>query len=801
MDTMLQDLRYAARALRRTPVFTAAAVLTLALGIGANTAVFSVVQAVLLKALPYPDPEQLVFGWGRRGAERIMLVNYPDIVEWQRRSTSFSAIGVERSQSVNITGGDTPDRLEGNFITASTLTLLGAHTALGRLFTEAETDPESEAAVCILSYGAWKDRFGSDPNIIGRTLTLNGSPHVVVGVLSDGFHDPQGRTAVFLPVTSAPDPRWKERGGYGFWTIMRMKPGVTVAQAQADLSKVMAQLAREYPQSNEGRDANVIRVRTFVAGEIRPMLLTVFGFVAVVLLIACANVANLQMARATARRRELSLRAALGAGRGRLARQLFTENILLSIAGGAIGLLIAVWAMRALIAAMPGGLPNMMQVTLDSRVLVFSAVATLGAGLLFGAAPALFAGRVALREALDSRVAGGGAPRRFGARDAVVAAQLALCVVLLVGAGLLTRTLLELRKVNTGFDTTSVLTAEFRLPRAKYSTDPQLLQFDEAALAALRRVPGFQSVAFVQAVPLSGNYGDTQYEIEGQPAPKSRPAALQNSASPGFFKTLGIRMTAGRDFDEHDRLDAPLVAIVSQSFARSAWGTQDPIGRRVRVFGPPDQSLTVVGVVEDIKQRALDDNAAGMIWQPVAQTPDIFHSVVARTTGDPEALSAQLRAAIWSVDKDQPVWRVRSLKSFMDLDLAPHRFALTITGIFAVIAVVLAIVGVYGVMSYLLAQRTREIGIRVALGARRSQVERLVLGRSVRVVGAAIAAGLVIAAMLSRVMSSQLYGVSAGDALTFTVAPLILVTVALLASWIPARRAARVDPVTALRAE
>ena len=801
MDTLMQDIRYALRALRRTPVFTLAAVLTLALGIGANTAVFSVVQAVLLKALPYPHPEQLVFGWGRRGPERILLLDWHDVVEWQRRNSTVSAIGVERSQSVNLTGTDAPDRLIGNYVTASTLTLLGAHTELGRVFTDAETNPGTGAAVCVISYGAWKDRFGSDPNIVGRQITLNGLPHVVIGVLAKEFRDPQGVTDVFLPITSAPDPRWQDRGMFGMWTIMRMKPGVTVAQAQADLSQIMAQLAKESPKTNEGWDANVIPVRTFIAGDLRPVLLTVFGFVAVVLLIACANVANLQMARATARRRELSLRAALGAGRGRLARQLLTENLLLSVAGGALGLLIAVWAMRVLVAAVPGGLPSVAQVALDSRVFAFSAIATLGAGLLFGAAPALYGGRVALREALDSRVAGSGAGRKFSARDVVVAAQLALCVVLLVGAGLLTRTLLALRKVDTGFDVTHVITAEFRLPHAKYGTDPQILQFDERALAALRQVPGVQSAAFVMAVPLSGNFGSTTYEVEGQPAPTPRPVALQNSASPGFFKTLSMPIRAGRDFDDHDRLGAPLVAIVSASLARNAWGTQDPIGRRVHTLTPPDQWLTVVGVVDDIKQRALDDDMSGMIWQPVAQTPDIFHSVVARTTGDPDALSKQLRGAIWSVDKDQPVWRVRSLQFMVERDLAPHTFALTITGIFALIAVLLAIVGVYGVMSYLLALRTREIGIRVALGARRAQVERLVLGRSARVVGVAIVAGLAGAAMLSRVMSSQLYGVSTGDVLTFTVAPLLLLAVAMLASWIPARRAAKVDPVTALRAE
>jgi len=801
MENLWQDLRFAARALRRNPMFTAAAVLTLAIGIGANTAVFSLVNGVLLRSLPYPDPDRIMIGFAKRGAEKILLLSVPDVKEWQASSHTFAEIGIERSMSVNLTGTDAPDRLIGAFITSNVLTIVGARTERGRLFTSEETTEGSSQPVAVISHGAWVSRFGSDPNIVGRTIALNAHPHVVIGVLAANFHDPQSDIDVFLPLPSAPSPNWSQRGDFGVWTVTRLKPGVTLAQAQQDLAPIMARLAKEFPSSNEGFEANLIPVKEMMVGRIRPALLTVLGFVAVVLLIACANVANLQLARATSRQRELSLRAALGAARGRLARQLLTESLLLALLGGGAGILLADWGTRLLRAAIPGGLPPVLDIGIDANVLLFSLFVTLGAGVIFGAAPALYGGRIGLREKLDARSGAPRAARGIGGRDLVVAAQLALCVVLLVGAGLLTRTLVALRRVDPGFDAGNVLTAEFRLPVVKYKTDPEIGAFMASALDRIRRVPGIRSAALVQAVPLSGNFGRVNYALDGQPDPATKPAALSNVVSDGFFRTMGMPVKAGRDFDGNDKLDAPGVAIVSESFVKAAWPGQDPIGRRVRILGSPDKWVTVVGEVGDVKQHALDDPPSAEIYLAMSQTPDIFNSVVARTDGDPDRYGKAVLAAIWSVDRDQPVWKVRSLESLVTRDIAPRQFALTLAGIFALLAVALAVVGVYGVMSYLLAQRTREVGIRMALGARERQVVGLVLGRGARTIVAAIVIGTIVAFLAARLLASQLYGVATADPLTFALVPLLLAAVAMLATYIPARRAAKVDPMVALRYE
>jgi putative ABC transport system permease protein len=806
MDTLLQDLRYGVRALRRNPMFTAAAVLTLGLGIGANTAVFSVVNAVLLRALPYPDPDQLVVIWGARGSERRTLIATPDIVDFRTRTHTMDVLSMVRSQSVNLTGVDAPDRLIGSFVSADALTVLGARAQLGRLFTPEETADGSGQAVAVLSHGAWEGRFGGDPNIIGRTLTLNARPHVVIGVTPAGFHDPMGEVDVWLPITSSPSASGSDRSSnsaFRVWSVGRMKRGVTIAQAQADLSAIAAQLATEYPATEAGNDVNVIGLRQQVVGGLRPVLITVLAFVAVVLLIACANVANLQLARAAARERELSLRAALGAGRLRIARQLLTESLLLSLFGGAVGLLLAVWATHVLVAAIPGGLPANAEVSLDARVLWYSAAITIGAGFLFGMAPVLRANRTDLRTGAERR-----APSaetriwKFHARDLLVGAQLAMCIVLLIGAGLLTRSLLALQQVAPGFDPDHVITAEFRLPASKYTSPELINQFMARALAALRAVPGVHQAALIQAVPLSGNYGLVAYELDGQAAATVPPQALQNVATGGYFRTMGIPLLAGRDFDERDRADAPPVAIVSELFAKQAWPGENAIGRRVKVLGPPDVWVTVVGVVGDVKQRSFDDAPpGGMIYQAVDQGIGIFNSVVARTDGDPDAMAKQIRAAIWSVDKDQPVWKVRSEAFLVARDFAPRRSALMLTGIFALLALVLATVGVYGVMSYVLAQRTREIGIRLALGARRSALVGLVLGHGSRVIAAATVVGLGSAFGVARLIRSQLFGIGTADPVTFIVVPLLLGSIALLATYIPARRAAKVDPMVALRSE
>jgi len=534
------------------------------------------------------------------------------------------------------------------------------------------------------------------------------------------------------------------------------------------------------------------------------VLLTVFAFVAVVLLIACANVANLQLARAVARERELSLRAALGARRGRIIRQLLTESVLLSVVGGALGIVVGVWATRAMVAGVPGGLPPFAQVGLDPRVLFFSIAVTVASGVLFGLAPAVHASRANLRGGVGSAGAGRqpGDVRRWPFRDLLVAGQLAMCVVLLTGAGLLTRSLIALRRVDAGFDASHVLTAEFRLPRVKYDSPAKINQFMARALAALRAVPGVKDASLVQAVPLSGNYGLVTFELDGKGPSTAPPTALQNVVSDGFFRTMRIPLRAGRDFDARDRADAPPVAIVSEEFARESWPGESAIGRRVKIFGPPDVWVTIVGVVGDVKQRSLDDApSGGQIYQPMEQAIGIFNTVAMRTPGDPDALGKQLRAAIWSVDPDQPVWRVRSEEALMARDFAPRRYALSLAGAFAVLAVILAAVGVYGVMSYMLTQRTRELGIRLALGARRSALVGMVLARGTRVVAAATVAGVIAAFAAARLMQSQLYGVSAADPVTFVAVPLLLAAIALFATWIPARRAADVDPMIALRSE
>ena len=802
MDTLLQDLRYTLRTLTRRPAFTAIVVVTLMLGIGANTAIFSVVNAVLLRPLPYPHAEQLVVLWGTRPAEARLLVSIADIGDWRTRNHTLADIGLDRNQSVNLTGGGEPDRLVGSFITANTLTILGAHASRGRLFTAAETEVGKGQPVAVISDATWRGRFGSDSGIVGRTLVLNGRPHVVIGVLSSDFADPFGGSEVWLPITSAPNAAWFARGNGTAWGVARMKPGVTADAVRRDLSSVAAQLAAEFPASNAGLGVAVVSLTDQIVGNVRPMLLIVLAAVAVVLLIACANVANLQLARAASRRREIAVRAALGAGRGRLARQLLTESLVLSVAGGATGLLFARWATRALVAAVPGGLPVSGDVGLDSSVLAFAAAVTVAAGVLFGAAPALHAVRTNLNDALGARAGDGAIGGRVDARSTFVALQLALCVVLLVGAGLLTRTLATLQRVDPGFDPHALLTAEFRLPAAKYRDTASIIAFATRAIAEIRAVPGVQSAALVGAVPLSGNWDSDSYVSAEHPdvPAASAPSLQSNTTTDGYFRTMGIPFIAGRDFDDSDRFRSNPVVIVNKELARREWPGVSAIGKRIKLLRP-NIWVTVVGVVGDVKHLTLQDTPTPQAYFPIAQAPNIFSSIVARTTGDPASFAKAVRAAIWTVDADQPVWRMRSMESFVDRQVATPAFIVVLTGAFSFLALLLATVGVYGVMSYAVEQRTREVGIRMALGAQRDQVVRLVLGRGLRVVGVATVIGLAAAFGATRLLRSQLYGVDPTDAVSFAAGPALLVLVAFLACWLPARRAARLDPVLALRSE
>jgi predicted permease len=798
-----QDAAHALRQLRRAPGFTAVALLTLILAIGANTAIFSVVRAVLLRPLPYPSADRLAVLWGSIGDQQRNLLSFPDIEEWRARNRTFADIGVTRTQSVNLTGGEEPDRLIGCFITANTLRLLGAHAAVGRLFSDEETDRASGQRVAVLSSAVWKSRYGSDPHIVGRTLVLNGRGHVVIGVTAPDYQDPFGPPEVWLPVTSAPNANWLTRDNPSLWAVGLLKSGVTWEQARRDLSSIAGQLAREFPATNAGVDAAVVPLQEFRVGHVRPALLIVLGFVALVLLIACANIANLQLARSTSRRREMSLRAALGAGQARLVRQLLTESLVLSLIGGSAGILLAHWAIDALVAAVPGGLPVFGEVGLDSGVLLFSTAITLLAGLFFGAMPALYAARADINDSLQTRGADGARGGKGDVRHAFVALQLALCIVLLVGAGLLTRSLARLQQEKLGFEPENLLTAEYRLPAAKYQTDEQIAQFTSAALERIRAVPGIRAAALLGSVPLSGNWGSTSYLPDGQAPPANGvlPTTQLNVVTDGFFRTMGIPLLEGRDFEISDRAGSPPVTIVSEELARRAWPRQSAIGQRIKIIGPPDVWATVVGVVGNVKQLTLSEPVAAQLYQSKLQSGGIFASVAARTDGDPMAVADQMRAAIWSVDRDQPVWKIRSMRSLVDRDVAPQRFTTMLTVSFALLALVLAAVGVYGVMSYAVAQRTREIGIRMALGAGQAQVVRMVVTRGLWIIGVATTLGLAASYAAARLIRSQLFGVSATDLVTFVVVPVALAAVAALACYLPARRAARVDPVVALQTE
>ena len=804
METLLQDLRFTVRTLVKRPAFAILAILTLALGIGANTAIFSVVSAVILRPLPYPAAERIVSIWGASKTQPRLLMSIPDVQDLRARNHTFADIGIARSQSVNLTGIDAPDRVGGDFVTAATLEILGARTIKGRIFRPEETERGTEKQVTVISYGAWQSRFGSDPNIIGKVLTLNGRPHEIIGVTAQDFQDPFGLPGgLWLPLTSAPSMSWYDRGITNVWAVGRLKAGVGIDDARKDLAAIARALAAELPATNAAFEARAISLREFIVGSIQPVLLTVLAFVAVVLLIACANVTNLQLARATARARELSVRAALGAARSRLVRQLLTESLVLALLGGAAGLVGAHWAIKALVAAVPGGLPVNGDVGLDGGVLLFSVAITLGAGLLFGAMPALHAARANLHDALTTRSGGATIGGRLDVRNAFVGVQLALCIVLLVGASLLSRSLLTLQRVDPGFDPHNLLTAEFRLPAAKYKDSAQVRDFMARAIAEIRAVPGVRSAALVGAVPLSGNWSLAAYVPAGQPdpAPGTAPVVHTNGVTDGYFRTMGIPILAGRDFDARDRAGNELVVIVNDVLADKAWPGESAVGKRMKILGPPDVSVSVIGVARRVKYVTLVEPPTAQLYLPMSQAAGIFSSIVARTDGDPNTLARAVRGALWKVDPDQPVWRLRSMESIHAQTVATPRFTMLLTGAFALLALLLAAVGVYGVMTFAVAQRTREVGIRMALGAQRGEVVRLVLARGARVVAVATVVGLAAAFGAAQLIRKQLYGVGTADPLTYLAVPAVLAAVALVACWLPARRAAGVDPLIALRSE
>jgi putative ABC transport system permease protein len=807
MRTLWQDLRYGARMLVKKPGFTLVAVITLALGIGANAAIFSVINSVLLRPLPYPQPEQLVWVWGTNPSSDIKqeTASLPDFVDWKAQGQSFAAMGGFTSFSPILTGNGEPERLTGALVTDGFFATLGVPPLVGRTFTPDEDKPDNRR-YAVISHGLWQRRFGASESIVGQKVTLNGNPHVVVGVMPPHFKHPLPAmrlpVEVWLPL--GVDPAQAARRGDFLGVVGRLKPGVSVPQAHAELNTIMGRLEAQYPDTNRGWGVIVLPLLDRFVGELRPTLYLLVAAVGFLLLIACANVANLLLARASARQREVAVRAALGAGRWRIVRQLLTESVLLSVVGGAVGLLLAKWGMDALVGVSPADLPRVGEVALDWRVLGLTFAVSLATGVAFGLLPALQAANPHLSEVLKEGGRGSAdSARGKRVRGALVVAEVALALVLLVGAGLMLRSFARLQNVNPGYNAENVLTVGLSLPASKYKEGPQVVAFYQQLLERVSTLPGAQAVGFVDALPLAGgNY--LSFAIEGratQPTDRT-PDAEHRVVSPGYFRAMGIPLVRGRLLTEQDNAQAPVATVISETAARRYFPNEDPIGKRVN-FGNPQTApwRTIVGIVGDVRNEGLNAEPNPQMYVSFAQVTQRNLTLVVRSAGEATALIAGVRGKVAELDRDQPLYNVRTLEQMLAASLARERFGLLLIVTFAGLALALAAVGVYGVLAYSVTERTHEIGVRLALGAERRDVMRLVVGQGMKLVLAGVGVGLVAAFALTRLMAGLLYGVTATDPLAFVGVSALLTAVALVACWIPARRATKVDPMVALRYE
>ncbi|HEU4631081.1 MAG TPA: ABC transporter permease [Gemmatimonadaceae bacterium] len=800
MDTILQDLRFAARTLRRNLGFTAAAVLTLALGIGANSAIFSVVNAVLLRPLPYADADRLAMVWGWYDGFGKTSTSLPDFRDLRERTRAFSQLAALHGTVFNLTGRGEPEQLSADRVTANFFPLLGVRPMLGRGFLPEEEQVGGNDDVVVLSHGLWQRRFGGDPGILGRTLQLSGRPYTVVGVAPPEFRFMRD-VDLWAPVRA--DTVANRRGEY-LLVFGRLAPGATVERASADIAGIFAQLAREYPETNGSIKSRVIGMREDFVGDVRPALLVFSGAVALVLLIACANVANLLLARASVREREMAVRAAIGAGRGRIVRQLLTESLLIALLGAGLGLGLAALGLDALRAMSTELLPRFQEVRVDAVAVVFALVLAVATGLLFGIAPALRLSAGALGSALreGSRGAVGGAALRL--RNALVLAEVALALMLLVGAGLLVRSFQQLNRVDLGFDPTHLLTYRVVLPTAKYDSVALLPPVYQEIAERTRAIPGVVTASVTGDMPINGA-GYITFTVEGRVPPPDAMEDLQPfSVSPEHFAVFRIPLRRGRLFTAGDAPGAPPVAIVNEEMVRRYFDGRDPIGKRVTFGDPADSSAvwwTVVGVVGNVAQEGVTARPYAQLYRPLAQAPRRGIYVVARTTGDPMGIAPAAREALEAVDPELPLTSLMMMEERIGENLLRPRVNTLLLAVFAGIALALAAIGIYGVISYAVAQRTREIGIRMALGATAGDVRRLVVRQGMTPALLGVALGAVGALAATRLMASLLYGVTATDPLTFGLVALFLGGIALLASYVPARRATRLEPVTALREE
>ena len=801
---MLNRIRYATRSLLRSPGFTLAAVLCLGLAIGANTAIFTVLNAVLLKPLAYAEPSRLVMLWERfdKRPEGHNVVAPADYLDWRAQTRSFSGMAALAEGHETLTGLGEAQQVPVQAVTASFFPVLGVTPALGRTFTEEEDTPAGPALV-VVSDRFWRRHLSADPRALGQSVTLGGTPFTVIGVMPPGFRFKGNSTEeaeLWTPLSLDPARDYRATSGRYLLAFGRLKPGVAVEQADLELRTLAARLADEHPVFNAGWTTALVPLREQVVGGARTPLRVLAGGVAFVLLIACANVANLQLARGAARRRELAVRTALGAGRWTLVRDLLIESLVLSVAGGALGLLLAVWGTAALVALAPAGLPRLGEISVDARTLAFTAALSILTGFVFGLLPALHGSRADLNDVIKE---GGRGVAGGRLRSGLVAAQLALSLVLLVGAGLLIRSFLRLSREDPGFDASHVLAAKVDLPTNRYNTDPRQAAFFEELLARIRRLPGVTSASAINWLPFGGGGSASSYFVEGRPAPApgQELGADIRAVDPEYFHTLGIPLRSGELFTGRDGPTVRKAVVINQALARQVFPNENPIGRHILMPWGDTLNGEIVAVVGDTRAAGLDSLPHPTLYWPMAQFPWSFMSLVIRTPGEPEALTAPVAAEVRALDPDVPLGNPRPLDSFLSQSVASQRFTMLLLGAFAAVAVVLAAIGISAVVANAVVRRTREIGVRMALGAGRRDVLGMVLRQGMMLVVIGIAAGLAGAAALTRVLRSLLYGVSPTDVVTFAGVPLLLAGIALVAAYLPARRAAEVDPMVALRTE
>ncbi len=804
-------MRYAVRSLLKSRGFAVVAVVALALGIGATTAIFSVVDAVLLRPLPYKNPERLTLIWHNYPQINLPQASIcvPCYAEYRDMTSSFEQVATVTGWPINLTGIGEPERLQGNRVSFNYFSTLGVEPEQGRAFLEEEDRPGNNFVV-VLSHGFWVRRLGSDPNVVGTTLTLGGQSYTVTGIMPADFAGPQP-VDLWTPIAFTNEEKAPDNHGNEFLTVIaRLKPGVTLGQAQAEMDTLAEQLRPQFYGPNWG--ITLVSVREQFVGDIRLPLLILLGTVGCVLLIACANVANLLLARATSRQKEMAIRAALGASRLRVVRQLLTESLLLAMLGGMFGLALAYLSIRLIVVGVPQSISNSIigwkQIGLNPEVLGFTLLVSVLTGVIFGLVPAFQASKPDLQDALkDGGRTGSEGGRRNFVRSVLVVFEVAVALMLLIAAGLLIRSFGRLQDVNPGFNPQNVLSMQLSLPRSKYAENNQLSAFFDQALERIKALPGVQSAAFGTNLPMSGNNSSASFSVEGLQVAQgeSSPHGDPHMVTGDYFKTMEVQLLSGRYFDERDSKDSMPVTIVDETLANRYWPDQDPVGKRIAAFFDSKNNQlnwrTIVGVVKNVKRYGLDGKIKEQYYFPQSQSPQRSMFLLVRSAADPTVLTSSIRDAIHAVDKDQPIFRVMTMEQVVSNSVAQKRFSMLLLVIFAAVALLLSAVGIYGVMSYSVTQRSHEIGIRMALGAQAGDVLGMVVRQGMKITLIGVAIGLGGAFLATRIMSSLLFGVGARDPLTFVAIPVILAGVALGACFVPARRATKVDPMIALRYE